>query len=266
MQRVLPGLMLCLVCLGGCKSSRRGDDYTSPRVDLAGQEADLGDVEPPLDAGPGWDLSGAWPDLAGTWPDLAGVRPDLATASADFSLPPSDLSAPRPDLSSGREPCSRGGGFVAFRFHYSSSSGTSPITDVYGLPDRSNWEVFPAYPTMLVDLANGGGINIGSSNWIIIRYSVVGMTSISSATLSIRGRSYSTGSSGSFIARTPLHGDTASATNSVSNAWPYTWTSIDFTGYVAVGDTPGLTGIRMYGGPSSSSIVVNTVELCITGT
>lgn len=160
-------------------------------------------------------------------------------------------------------PCSHGPGFVAWKFHYKGS--TSAITDVYSLPDNSNWQAVPAFATMFSDALHGGGIEIGSGNWILIRYSVANMSVINGATLSVYGRSYDTTTSGSFDAWSPLYGDNASPTDSVSNAWPYTWTSIDFSNGVHIGDTPGLTGIRLYSGPSSNVLVINTVELCIDG-
>jgi len=112
-------------------------------------------------------------------------------------------------------------------------------------------------------VAVSGGIEIASGNWILIRFSLVGLTTIRSATLSIYGRSYSTGSSGSFDAWSPLYGSIKSPTNSLSNAWPYSWSSVDYTSNVRIGDAPGLTGIRLYAGPSSNDLVINTVELCL---
>jgi hypothetical protein len=117
----------------------------------------------------------------------------------------------------------------------------------------------------VVDPGNGGGLEIGSGNWILIRYSVAGLTVINTATFSIYGRSYDTTASGSFDAWSPLYGDAPSPTDSVSNAWPYAWTSIDYTGNVQVGDNPNLTGIRLMSGPSSDDLVIHTVELCIDG-
>jgi hypothetical protein len=154
---------------------------------------------------------------------------------------------------------------VAFRFHYSPNSGTQAIVDAFGLPDGSNWQADPVYPTSVVDAGNGGGLEIGSGNWILIRYSVAGLITITSATFSIYGRSYDVSASASFDAWSPLYGDAPSPTDSVSNVWPYAWTSIDYTGHVQVGDDPNLTGIRLYSGPSSNDLVIHTVELCIEG-
>jgi hypothetical protein len=162
-------------------------------------------------------------------------------------------------------PCTHGPGWIAFRFHYSPNSGTQAILDDFGLPDNSNWQAVPAFSSSVVDAGNGGGLEIGSGNWILIRYSVAGLTTITSATFSIYGRSYDTTASGSFDAWSPLYGDAPSPPDSVSNAWPYTWTTIDYTGQVQVGDSPGLTGIRLYSGPSSNDLAIHAVELCIEG-
>jgi hypothetical protein len=178
--------------------------------------------------------------------------------------PPSDLVKPPSDLTPARPPCLNGAGFAAFRFHYSQNSGTQAILDAFGLPDSSNWEAVPVYPTSYTDPNFGGGIELGSGNWILIRYSVVGLSQINHATFSVYGRSYDVSASGSFDAWSPLYGDDYAPTDSMS-VYPYAWRSVDFTGYVQIGDDPGLTGIRLYPGPSSDDLIVQTVELCIDG-
>ncbi|HEX7604197.1 MAG TPA: hypothetical protein VF316_21410 [Polyangiaceae bacterium] len=162
-------------------------------------------------------------------------------------------------------PCTHGAGWIAWKFHYNGS--TSASTDVYSLPDSSNWEAVPAYPnsTSWADALHGGGIDMASGNWILIRFSLVGLTQIKSATLSMYGRSYDTTTSGSFEAWSPIYGSIFAPQNSISNAWPYQWKSVDYTANVNVGDTPGLTGIRFKAGPSSNDLIINTVELCIDG-
>ena len=209
------------------------------------------DASPLHDGAPRND-SGAGNNDAGSGVDSGSSIIDASSVDSSDASPP--LLGP---------PCSHGPGFVAWKFHYKGS--TSAITDVYSLPDNSNWQAVPAYSTMFSDALHGGGIQIGGGNWILIRYSVSGMSTIKSATLSVYGRSYDTTTSGSFNAWSPIYGDNASPTNSVSNAWPYTWTTIDFSGSVKVGDSPGLTGIRLYSGPNSNVLVINTVELCIEG-
>ena len=161
-------------------------------------------------------------------------------------------------------PCTNGPGWIAWSFHYQVGS-TQAYLDHFGLPDSSNWEAVPAFSTSVTDPNNGGGLEIGSGNWILIRYSLVGLTQINSASLSVYGRSYDVSASASFDAWSPLYGDDASPTDSMSNAWPYAWTTVDYSTQLAVGDDPGLTGIRLYSGPSSGDIVVHRVELCIDG-
>jgi hypothetical protein len=163
-------------------------------------------------------------------------------------------------------PCTNGSGWVAWRFHYNPNEpGTQAHLDLYDLPDASNWEANPVFSTSIVDSIHGGGLEIATGNWILIRYSVVGLSTIRNATFSVYGRSYNVTASGSFNAWTPLYGDAPAPANSVSNAWPYEWTSIDFTGHVRVGDAPGLTGIRLYAGPSSNDLAIHAVELCLDG-
>lgn len=224
-------------------------DDGGPGTDDAATSSDAGKTDGAKDGGP-TATDATVPDDGGSLPPSDGGGAD---AAKDSGGPP--LLGP---------PCTHGPGWIAWKFHYNGS--TSAITDVYSLPDKSNWEAVPAYPNSAswADALHGGGINIGSGNWILIRYSVVGLTQIKKATLSMYGRSYNTTTSGSFNAWSPLYGDNPSPTNSVSNAWPYAWTTIDFAG-VKVGDSPGLTGIRFYAGPNSSNLIINTVELCIDG-
>lgn len=256
------GLLLCAAL--GCRS--RGGATDVGGLDLAdpGEDEDLlGASGEDLRGGGGTEdlrSGGGAEDLrsgGGTEDLRPPFDPDLRPAGMDLR-PPADMSMARP-------PCKAPGatGFTAFRFKYSGS--TSASVEAFGLPDRSNFEAVPAYATSFVDAMNGGGINISGGNWLLIRYSVVGLSRISGATLSIYGRSYSVSSSGSFEAWSPIYGSKSTPANSFSNAWPYRWSSLDFTGLVAIGDPPGLTGIRLYARPGSSNLVINTVELCIDG-
>jgi len=256
--------------LGGSAAAPDG----APDVDSS--FADSGDIEGGASEERPADGSNASPDGtpdSGTSDGGAGATADavatdgVATdALADTTLD-AGADAGR-DSSSGAltgGPCRSGAtGRTAWRFGYSSGSTSSTLLE-YGMPDRSNWEANPVYATSFVDAGNGGGLELGSGNWILIRYSVVGVTSITRATLSIYGRSYATAASGSFEGWTPLHGTSIGAQNSVSNAWPYRWYSVDFTGRVLPGDAPGLTGIRLYARGGSNSLVINQVELCIEG-
>ena len=193
------------------------------------------------------------PDLSGSPVDLRGALPDL--------LGPSDLRPP-PDLSSMGPPCKYrpGSGWAAFRFSFSGS--TSARLEAIGLPDKT-FSASAVRATSYTDELHGGGIELGSGNWLLILYSFAGLTHVNSATLAVYGRSYSTGSSGSFEAWSPAGPSISSPVNSVSNAWPYTWTAIDFT---PIADPTLMPyGIRLYPRGSSSNLVISTVELCIDG-
>ena len=105
-----------------------------------------------------------------------------------------------------------------------------------------------------------GGVALDDSDFIDIELSTVGVTTITSATLSIFGRSYDVDTSGSFNWQTFV--DTGSApTDLVSNVAPYAWYSADMTSALAPGDDGAL--IRIKAGPSSDSLVVNQIELCV---
>jgi hypothetical protein len=216
-----------------------------------------GDMRTPMsDGGSGVRDLGLHPSA-----DL-GVQADLA-APADLSMPmPADLSMPvTPDMSGAKPPCLNGVGWAAFRFKYEGS--TDAIVDAFGLPDDSNWEADAVYPTSFETDPGGGGIEIADDNYILIRFSLVGLSVIRSATLSMYGRSFSVDTDGSFDAWSPLYGDIASSTDSVSNAWPYAWTAVDYTANVHVGDPKDSTGIEFKPGPDSDDLLINTVELCM---
>jgi hypothetical protein len=237
---------LALALGGAC--SHGGSDGRGGKTDLAvGQAGE--DLRRPSDPDGSHDLRA---------PGDAATAGDSGTAS-DLAQSP-DLSTPV-DMRTMGPPCKRGVGWTAFRFKFDGS--TFARLDGFGLPDSSNWEASIVRSTSFTDALHGGGAELGSGNFILVRFSLVGLTTIRGATLSMYGRSYSTGSSGSFRAWSPLYGDIAPPDNSVSNAWPYSWTSVDYTANVRVGDDKSLTAFRFYPGPNSNDLVVNTVELCL---
>lgn len=239
------GLLWLIVATSGC--SQGGADH---KPDMGRWMRDLTGWDDPEDlAGSGGPV-----DLTGAR-DLTGVVQDLTAGPADLSGSPVDLA--------GKSPCTTGGGWTAFRFVFDGS--TSARTEVFGLPDRSNWQAGPAFAATYEDALHGGGVTITSGNFLLVRFSLDGISRINSATLSVFGRSYNTTASGSFRGWSPLYGDISSPTNSVSNAWPYKWTSVDYTANVRVGDNKNLTAFRLHGGPSSGTVLVKRVELCIDG-
>src|SRR5581483_6749484 len=162
----LRGIVCFVLVLGACSSSGRD----SGGADLAhGGSLDGGMAARDLASN---DFAPSTNDFAPSANDFAPSANDLSPASSDLSSAPSDLGKPPADMTPSRPPCTHGPGFAAFRFHYSQSSGTQAILDAFGLPDNSNWEAVPVYPTSYTDTNFGGGIELGSGNWILIRYSV----------------------------------------------------------------------------------------------
>ena len=134
------------------------------------------------------------------------------------------------------------------------------VYDVDGFPDHSR-DHADAYGYQIGFTASwvdpflgAGGVGLDDSDFIDLEISTVGVSSISSATLSILGRSYDTTASGSFNWQTFVDtGETA--TDLVSNVAPYSWYSADMTSALAPNDNGAL--IRIKAGPASDSLVVN---------
>jgi len=255
-------LTLFLNLLSGC--SKGG--YSGPPTD--------GSVRPPRDLS---DVVSR-PDLLtensdgstdfGSPADLAGPRdlavsPDLAVPP-DFAIPP-DLTPAGP-ITGG--PCLSGAiGATAFRVHWTDSGGRATVSyDVHGLPDKTRWKVgvygygVGFTPQFVDPFLGSGGLQLDSSDFIDVELSTVGVSRITSASLSLFGRSYSTGTSGSFNWMT-FTGSGSTPLNHVSNVAPYRWYSGDATAAIAPSDRGIL--LRIKAGGSSNSLVVNRLELCI---
>jgi hypothetical protein len=207
--------------------------------------------------------SDAAPDSAAA-PDAA---PDSAADAAPESGPPdaSDASTVGP-ITGG--PCASGApGATAIRIEFVDANGTADVQWlIEGDPDRSNdsagtyGNVIGFTPSYVDQFLAQGGVALDSSDFIDIGMSTVGLTSITSATLSLYGRSYDVSTSGSFNWQT-FDGTGQTATDFVSNVPPYQWYSADMTADIAPGENNVL--VRIYAGPSSSSLVVNQVEICL---
>jgi hypothetical protein len=165
-------------------------------------------------------------------------------------------------------PCRSGAaGAAAYRVHWANGGGTAyAVYDVDGFPDhsRDHAEAYGyqiGFSASWVDpFLGAGGVGLDDSDFIDLEISTVGVSSITSATLSILGRSYDTTASGSFNWQTFVDtGETP--TDLVSNVAPYVWYSADMTSALAPNDSGAL--IRIKAGPSSDSLVVNTIELCV---
>lgn len=259
--------LLLLTVLSDCS---KGGYMSPPRDGSVRPPRDLSDVEPEPDL----RMNNGSMDL-GSQTDLSQPRdlsavPDL-TIPIDLSVPPADLSVP-PDLTPSGPisggPCSSGAsGATAFRVRWTDGGGRATVSyDVHGLPDKSRWKV-GAYgysigftPKFVDPFLGSGGLQLDSSSFIDVELSTVGFSSIASASLSILGRSYSTGSSGSFNWMT-FTGSGATPLNHVSNVAPYRWYTGDVTAAIAPSDRGILLRIKAAG--SSNSLVVNSLELCI---
>ena len=174
-----------------------------------------------------------------------------------------------PGLISGG-PCASGAsGATAYRVRWAGSSpGTTayPVYEVNGLPDKSRDHI-GAYTYQIGGTAiwddpylGAGGLVLDSSDFVDIELSTTGVTHIYKATLAILGRSFATTSDGSFSWQTAM-GIGSTAANAVSNVAPYSWYKADATSEIDAGNA-GLL-LRIKAGPSSDSLVVNRIELCL---
>ena len=167
-------------------------------------------------------------------------------------------------------PCLSGAaGAAALRAHW-ADGGTGAYVDqlVVGLPDTSRGRAgaygytIPFTAAYVDPFLGAGGVQLDDSDFIDLELSTAGLGSIDRATLSIYGRSYDTTTDGSFSWQT-FDGDGAgaTATDVVSNVAPYQWYSADMTAELTAGDAGAL--VRVKAGPSSDSLVVNQIELCV---
>lgn len=277
--RAYAAALACLLALAGC------GDHGGSGPDAGGADA-AADGGTPLpdgaaDASPVDSSADAWPGAAdaaatdGSAPD--GPAPDAAPPP-DATPPPPDAApdaAPPPDATPDAMtgvvtggPCMSGtAGATAYRIRWAGSGGTAyPVYEVNGLPDTSR-DHAGAYgyqigfsPSFVDTFLAQGGLLLNSSSFVDLEISTAGLAQIDTATLSIYGRSYNTTASGSFNWQT-WDGTGAAPVNLVHNSAPYEWYSADMTTEISPGDSGVL--IRIKAGPSSGSLAVNRIELCM---
>jgi hypothetical protein len=162
-------------------------------------------------------------------------------------------------------------GTHVLRFRWAGSGAGSTAYVVYEantLPDTSRWHVSAAsmsigYTPRFDDVFLGeGGLDLSGTTFIDVQLSTAGLSSISNVSIGIYGRSFATTSSGSFSWQT-FSGMSATPSNSVANSAPYAWYRGDATAAFVPGDSAVL--LRLRAGPSSSALIVNRVEVCLTG-
>jgi hypothetical protein len=250
-----------LLGLGACDHGIPGRRDQVPNDPGSGDTAE--DLGAHSDSGARSDL-GPWlsSDLSAASGDL-GANGDLATA-ADLSTAP-DLA--QPSIISGG-PCSSGArGATAFRIAWIDSGGQATVRyEVNGLPDRTRWHA-GAYgytigftPAFGDPFLGAGGLQLDGSDFVDVELSTANLSHITSATLAIEGRSYNVDTDGSFNWQT-FTDVGATPTDFVSNIAPYRWYAADATSAFAPGDSGVL--LRIKAGPSSESLVVQRIELCM---
>jgi hypothetical protein len=265
MHRSLASLagLACALGLGAC-----GHRHTF--VDGGGgTDAANGAADGPLaDAGGGGDGGGRDAmTMDGGGRDAAAMDGGGHDAAPPDARPP-DARPPDAGGALTGGPCLSGAaGQTAYRIRWADGGGTAyPVYEVDGLPDTSR-DKAGAYgyqigftPAFVDPYLGDGGLQLDDSDFVDLEISTAGLSGIDSATLSIYGRSYNVTTSGSFSWQT-FDGSGAAPTNLVSNVAPYQWYSADMTTEISPGDSGVL--IRIYAGPSSDSLVVNRVELCM---
>jgi hypothetical protein len=251
-----------------------GDDAASPDA-MPGPDAAATDGPTRGDGATSRPDAGSAPD-ARPVPDAAtdavtatdsGSVPDAATDTGT-GTDASDASTTTGGPVTGG-PCASGAaGATAIRVQFADAgdgTATAQLT-VEGDPDQSNdsasavgtqWGFTPFFVDQ--GLAQGG-VQLDDTDTIEITASTAGISTITSATLSLFGRSYDPANSGSFSWRTS-DGRDATPTDFVSNATPYQWYSADMTTEIGPGEND--VRIRIKAGPTSDTLVVNQVEVCL---
>ena len=221
--------------------------------------------------GPGRDDAATTDGRAGDGPALDGATLDAPALDARPIDAPVDAAIDaRPPIITGG-PCASGlPGAAAYRIRWTNGGGTAIVQyEVNGLPDQSRdhagafgYQI--GFTPQFVDVPlGGGGLLLNSSSFVDLELSTVGLASITSAQLALYGRSYSTGSSGSFGWQT-FDDVGQTAASSMSNAAPYRWYAGDMTTALSPGDDGVL--IRIKAGPASGSLAVARIELCVSAT
>lgn len=205
-------------------------------------------------------------------PDAA--LPDAAMPDAfvmvDAAMPDAAVA---PDASSGvitGGPCLSGAvGATGYRIRWAGTGAGSmayPVYEVNGFPDKSR-DHAGAYgyqigftPTWDDPFLGEGGLVLDDSDFIDLELTTFNVPTIAKATLAIYGRSFNTTASGSFNWQTFV-GTGLTPTNFVANSAPYKWYGADMTAALEANDSKVL--LRIKAGPSSDSLIVNRVELCI---
>lgn len=212
--------------------------------------------------------------------DTGSSTKDTGSTATDTGSTVTDTGTTTGPITGG--PCASGGtGATAFRIRWAGSGSGStayPVYEVTGLPDKSGFKAGAygysiGYTPTFEDIYLGvGGLRLDSSDFVDIDFSTNGISSISTATLSIYGRSYNTTASGSYNWQT-FDGTGSTPSGAVSNSAPYQWYGpLGYLGSGPIGDvlTVIKTGktikLRIKAGGPSGALIVNKIELCLEAT
>jgi hypothetical protein len=256
-----------LVCLVGCAMGE-GADVTRNRPggdpNQSSKLPDGGGDLAGVDFAPESGGDSGTTDLgdSGTT-DLASTGTvDLATAT-DLGH---DLTT-IPGVITGGACASGATGATAIRVHWTNGGGQAfADIEAFGMPDTSREKVgafgfnVGFTPTFGDNFLAEGGLVLDGSDFVDIELSTVGVSAIRAGTLAIFGRSFATGASGSFNWQS-FTGTGQTPADFVSNSVPYRWYAADLDGAIAAAD--GNVLVRVKAGPSSGSLSVNRIEICL---
>lgn len=155
---------------------------------------------------------------------------------------------------------------VRFQWQGNGPNSTAYVDyEVNELPDTSRWHVgaysssFSYSPVYTDTFLGEGGLELSGTVFIDVELSTAGLGALDQVTIALYGRSFNTTSSGSFTWQT-FSGTGATPSGHVANSAPYQWYLADATAALPAGDASTL--LRLRAGPSSNSLVVNSVEIC----
>jgi hypothetical protein len=250
---------------GGAVDGASGADA---RADV-GEDAD---AHAGADANANADADSSADAHAATDSGTDAVAHDSSTTDASNPIDASHPDANLPDSAGGGVitggACLSGApGATAYRVRFIDAGGQAQVDyEVDGLPDHSRdkagaygYEI--GFTSEFVDPFLGeGGLQLDDSDFVDLEISTVGVSSITSATLSVYGRSYSVDTDGSFNWQSFT--DTGSApVDFVSNVAPYAWYSADLGDALDAND--GNVYLRIKAGDSSGALVVSRIEICV---
>jgi hypothetical protein len=223
-----------------------------------------GDSSSPADTGATATDTGASGDTTVVVTDTGTSVTDTGTTKVDTGTTTTDTSTGGP-ITGG--PCISGAkGATAIRIKWlGSGSSAYPSYEVSGVPGvkvgaYSSTSPFSYKPVYGDPFLGEGGLVMDTGVFVDLDFSLTGISSVKSATLTLYGRSYATSSNGSFDWNTF---DGAGSSGSISNVAPYHWDGTSVLSGVPAGKVHKL---RIKPGPPSGSLVVNRIELCIEAT